>query len=213
MRIRSADMITILRTILILAIVYLVLYRFNPILITVLIGIALASDALDGYFALREESMGKISFMEYVNASVLGNAEAKARMKDIKRRIAASAPFGSRIDVAGDRVAEYAFWFLGVYTHIIPLIIALLVIVRHSFADAFMAAKGTSAKMKSKLAQVFYASNWSRALANILKFLAFSYLGFVYVWAYPIAYEYALVGLLFALIMLRGIAEIYESTL
>ena len=115
------------------------------------------------------------------------------------------------MDIAGDRVAEYSMWVVFTYLHIIPLIILLLIIVRHSFADAMMGAKGTSSKMKSPFARAIYSSNTSRAVINALKFITFAYLILVYVNSYPILIGYVLVGALFTFIMLRGTAEIYES--
>ncbi len=195
MKIRSADMVTYLRTALIILVAYLVIVRFNDVVIIVLFAIAILSDAIDGYFAVREASNGKISFLTYFRATT-GNKTAWAKVHAIKQKASKSAPYGPRIDIAGDRISEYVLWVTFVFLHIVPLFILFIIIIRHSFADALLGAKGTSSKMKSKIAKVIYASNASRAGIQITKFVTFSYLVLVYVASFPISIGYVLIGIL-----------------
>ena len=208
---RLADATTLFRTALIFLVAYLVIIKFPALVTVLLIAIAMLLDAVDGYFAVWEASKGKIGFIKYVKGAVLGDKKAREEIYKYKLSVSKSAKFGARIDIAGDRVAEYVLWILFTYLHIIPLIILLLVVLRHSYADAFMGAKGTSSKMKSRFANVVYKSNASRGAINSLKFITFGYLTFEYVYNYPVLIGYILVGILFTFIMLRGIAEIYES--
>ena len=203
---RKSDAATLARVCLAVLIVYLVFLKANPVITIILIAVAFLSDAIDGYFAVHDESKGSISFALYVSAA-LGNKTAKAKIKPIKERIAKHVPYGPRMDVAGDRVMEFAFWITFTYLHIIPVFVFLLVVIRHAFADALMGQKGTSTKMKSKFAAALYTSNISRGAINVVKFLAFAYLVLVYVSGYPIAVGYALVAILFAFVMIRGAAE------
>ncbi|MEM0202314.1 MAG: CDP-alcohol phosphatidyltransferase family protein, partial [Candidatus Micrarchaeaceae archaeon] len=68
-KIRSADLVTYIRTALVIIVAYLVIAKFNAFAIIILLAIAMLSDAIDGYFAVREESKGKISFITYVRAA------------------------------------------------------------------------------------------------------------------------------------------------
>lgn len=216
---RSSDAATIARVGLAFAIVYLIIERIVPWFDVLLLTIAYLTDWVDGYLAVREESKGRVSFSLYIRAA-LGNAGAKAKISPIKAGISKHAPHGPRMDVAGDRVIEYAFWLAFIYVFFsaigmvagaIAIFLVLLVVTRHAFADALMGARGTSSKMQTRFAKIFYTSNASRGLINAVKFLAFAYLVLFYVLNYPAYIEYVLVALLFLIIMLRGAAEIYES--
>ncbi|MEM0087109.1 MAG: hypothetical protein QXD58_01210 [Candidatus Micrarchaeaceae archaeon] len=207
---RSADAVTISRIPIMFLLVYMIIFKFNAFIDILVIALIFLMDAFDGYFAVREASGNTVSFFEYVSAS-MGNIEAKTRIKKIKERSSKIAPYGPRLDVAGDRIVEYSFWILFTYLSIVPLFILLLVVIRHSLADALMGAKGTSSKLKTKFAKVVYSSSLFRGGINVVKFLTFSYLVLVYVLAYPIWIGYVLVGILFTYIMVRGAAEIYEG--
>ena len=217
---RSSDAATLVRVGLVFVIVYLIIAKIAPWLNVLLIAIAFATDWIDGYLAVREESGGAVGLVLYLSAA-LGNKKARARIAPIKANISKHAPHGPRMDVAGDRVMEYAFWLafiyvlfyaMGTIAGAVAIFVVLLVVVRHAFADALMGARGTSSKMNTKFAKVFYTSNASRGAINVVKFLAFAYLVLFYALDYPAYIEYALVALLFLIIMLRGAAEIYEST-
>ncbi|MCL4372108.1 hypothetical protein M1373_02185 [Candidatus Marsarchaeota archaeon] len=210
MKIRSADMVTYIRTAMIILVAYLVIIKFNAIAIILLLAVALLSDAIDGYFAVREASSGRVGFITYIRAAT-GSKKEWERVHEIKQHASSIAPYGPRIDIAGDRVTEYALWVTFAFLHIVPLFVLFIIIIRHSFADALLGAKGTSSKMHSRIARALYASNASRAGIQITKFVTFAYLVLVYVVSYPIWIGYVLIGLLTAYILLRGAAEIYES--
>ncbi len=182
----KADAITLFRTALVFLIAYMVLIRFNAYATITTMAVMFFLDYIDGFIAKR----------------------------DIKRGRRPSW-YGQRLDIAGDRTTEYTLWILFTFLGFVPLVVLFLVVIRHSFADALMGAKGTSAKMQSRFARVFYTSNISRGGIGVVKFVAFSYLSWMYITSnvagnYLVA-AYALIGILFAYIMLRGIAEIYES--
>ncbi|MEM0201843.1 MAG: hypothetical protein QXR73_01550 [Candidatus Micrarchaeaceae archaeon] len=208
---RAADETTLFRSALVLVVVYLIIIKFPSYLTIIIFAIALILDAFDGYFAVWQVSKHKVGPIRYIKATVLNDKKAHEEIVEYKHKVSETARFGPRMDIAGDRVAEYSMWAVFAYLHIIPLIVLLLVIVMHSFADAMMGAKGTSSKMKSAFARAIYSSNSSRAAINALKFLAFAYLILVYVNSFPALIGYVLVGILFTFIMLRGAAEIYES--
>lgn len=207
---RSADATTLFRVFLIVVAAYLVLAKFNPVVTIALIAIAMLLDAVDGFFAVSESSKGKVSFGTYLSA-VSGNAQAKALVAQYKGKKTKASQFGPRIDVAGDRAVEYILWITYTVVGIVPLLITILVVIRHSFVDAVMASKGTSSKMKTKFAQVVYSSNLFRGGINVVKFAAFSYLALMYVWGYPAVIGYVLVAILFIYIMVRGAAELNEA--
>ncbi len=209
---RSADAVTVLRTAAIIVIAYLVLLKVNAFLLIFLFAIAIISDALDGFFAVREVSKGKVGITEYAKGA-LGNIKIRTRMSEYKHKVSRLAPSGARIDVAGDRITEYVMWILFAFLHIVPLFVIFIIVIRHSFADALLASKGTSSKMKSKFAKAVYASNISRFGINALKFLTFSYLMLIYIYSYPLWIGYVLIAALVIYIVMRGIAEVYEATL
>ena len=207
---RNADIATLIRVLLIVLVAYLIIAKFNPIAIIILIAVALLLDAVDGFLAVNQESHGAVGLATYIS-SLRGNAKAKQLVKGIKQRMSRSARFGPRIDVAGDRAVEYILWAVYTIAGVVPLFVLIIIIIRHSFVDAFMAAKGTSSKMKTKFAQIVYSSNLWRGGINVVKFLTFAYLSLVYVWDYPIWIGYVLITILVAYILLRGAAEICEA--
>ena len=208
---RAADAITIARIALIVPIVYSVLLKLNPAIPISLLLISIISDALDGFAALHSVSKGSVSFLEYLKYSLGDKSNAK-KISDLKASVSKTAKFGPRMDVAGDRITEYSMWALFIYVHVIPLFVLLIIIVRHSIADALMGAKGTSSKMKTRVARVVYSSNIiGRAGINVMKFVTFAYLMLVYISGYPINIGYALVAVLVLYILARGVAQVQES--
>jgi phosphatidylglycerophosphate synthase len=206
---RSANFATLVRVLMMLGVIYLIMIKFNPISIIIIIAIMMLLDAVDGYLAVSEASGGSVGLGAYARAA-MGNANASSYVKRYKQRLSKSSPLGARIDVAGDRIIELLFWITFTYLHLIPLFILIIIIIRHSFVDALMAGKGTSSKMKTKFARIVYSSSIGRGGINVVKFLTFSYLVLVYVSGYPIIIGYILVTILVAYILLRGLAEIYE---
>ncbi len=181
-----ADAVTLFRTFLVFVIVFMVFAKVTPWVIIPVMAAMFGLDWVDGKVAKFDIRNGKKPLW-----------------------------YGPRLDVAGDRITEYVLWILFTFLGIVPLIILLLVVVRHSFADALMGARGTSSKMKTKAAQVLYASDLHRGGIGLVKFITFSYLAWAYVtnslYGSFLYVAYALIGILFIYIMVRGIAEIYDS--
>lgn len=207
---RSADLSTILRIALVLFVIYLIIIQANPLISIFLLAVAFALDGVDGYLALREISKGKVSLSMYLSYA-LGNKKNAKEIKAYKENIEKTAKYGPRFDIAADRIAEYSFWALFTVLNIVPFFVLIIIIMRHSLADAFLGSKGTSSKMKSGIARKLYASSVSRAAVNILKFVTFAYLILVYVLIFPISIAYVLIFVTVLLIVIRGAAEIYES--
>ncbi len=207
---RAADLTTFIRIALVIVVAYLVLIHFNPFVSIALFALALILDAVDGYFALFESSNGRITPSNYINA-LLGNAKLMKEVKEAKLKTAKLAPYGPRLDIVGDRIVEYALWILFAFVHVIPLFVIFIIVIRNCAADGFMGLKGTSSKMKSRFARIMYSSASSRATANVLKFLTFSYLMLQYVAGYPVIIGQALVAILVIFSVVRGASEIYES--
>lgn len=208
---RSADAATLFRVFLAVAVVYLVLIKFDPWVIFLIILAERVTDALDGYFARLEASRGKLGFFRYVQGAVFGNIKARVDIAKYNSTMQKSAPHGARMDIAGDRAVEYIFWALYSVLGLVPLFVFIIVIVRHTFVDALMGSRGTASRMRSRFARVVYASNFGRFMINVPKVAAFSYLAFVYIYGWPLFIGYALVALLVGWILLRGAAEIYEA--
>lgn len=207
---RSADLATFVRVGIILVIAYLVITGFNPIVSILLFVIALVLDGVDGFLAISESSNGSIGPAKYISA-LMGDQKARKLVKEAKLRTAKLAPYGPRLDIIGDRITEYIFWILFTYLHIVPLFVFLIVVIRNCAADGLSGLRGTSSKMKTRFAQIMYASSASRATANILKFLTFSYLILQYVAGYPAYIGQALIAILVIFMVIRGASEIYES--
>lgn len=207
---RAADLTTFIRVGIILLVAYLIVVGFNPFVSIALFAIALILDGVDGYLALFESSGGKISPSDYIHG-LLGDKKIMKEVKEARLKTAKLAPYGPRLDVIGDRIIEYILWILFVYVHVVPLFVLFIIVIRNCAADGLMGLKGTSSKMKSSFARIMYASAPSRAAANILKFLTFSYLMLQYVSGYPAIAGQALVAILVIFSVVRGASEIYES--
>ena len=141
----------------------------------------------------------------------LGDKEAGELVKRAKAAVKSKSVFGPRLDIAGDRVIEYTFWIVFTYVGILPLFVILLVLVRHSFVDALMGARGTSSKLKTRFARIVYGSKAGRGWINVVKPATFIYLAFVYIAGWPLWIGYVLTAVLVTYIMLRGAAEVHEA--
>lgn len=206
MKLRSADATTIIRVGLIILVAYLIIVKFDVIITILLLALSIFLDSVDGFLALREASKGRIGLLEYLRYV---SGKSSKRILVTKRDISKKVPWGPRMDIAGDRITEYVMWIVFTFLHVLPIFILFIVVVRHSFVDAFMAAKGTSSKTFSNFTHMFYTSNWSRATIGILKFVTFLYLTLVYIINYPMYIGYILVAALIGFILLRGFAEVY----
>jgi len=207
---RSADVATLIRTFMVFLVVYMLLLKINPWVTIFVILIMYLLDGFDGYLAIRSASKGVISFSSYLKAALSKDEKEKEKMAHFKQIAKREARFGPRIDIAGDRVIEYTFWIIFTYLRLIPLFVVFIVIFRHAFVDALMAARGTSSKPRTKFAKIIYSSNIGRGGINVVKFFAFAYLVLVYVSNYPLWVGLVLVAILVIYIVLRGIAEAYD---
>ena len=207
---RSADVATLIRTFMVFLVVYMLLLKINPWVTIFVILIMYLLDGFDGYLAIRSASKGVISFSSYLKAALSKDEKEKEKMAHFKQLAKREARFGPRIDIAGDRVIEYTFWIIFTYLRLIPLFVVFIVIFRHAFVDALMAARGTSSKPRTKFAKIIYSSNIGRGGINVVKFFAFAYLVLVYVSNYPLWVGLVLVAILVIYIVLRGIAEAYD---
>lgn len=208
---RAADIATVVRMLLAAAVAYLVVVKYNVLVTIAVFAAVIVLDAVDGYLAVWQESKYRFSFAAYVRATLLNNRMERSRVSRLKHASSGRARFGPRIDIAGDRFVEYTMWIVFTFLGIVPLFILIAIVFRHSVTDALMGARGTSSSMRTKFARALYTSNASRAAINLLKILTFGYLILMYVLGYPALIGYALIGLLFVFVMLRGAAEIYES--
>jgi phosphatidylglycerophosphate synthase len=207
---RAADLTTFTRVGIILIVAYLILVGFNPFVSIILFAVALLLDAVDGYLAILESSEGKITPGRYVSG-LLGDAQIIKEIRAARLKTAKLAPYGPRLDIIGDRITEYILWILFAYVHVVPLFVLFIIVMRNCAADGLMGLKGTSSKMKTAFARIMYASAPSRAVANILKFLTFSYLMLQYVAGYPAIIGEMLVAILVIFSVVRGASEIYEA--
>ncbi len=208
---RSADATTLARVGIALLVAYGIFLKINPWILVAGIVFERILDGVDGYLAISEVSKGKIGFMDYVNASILKkDGPIRKKISEYKAQLSKVAPYGARIDIAGDRAVEYIFWIVFTVLTLIPIWVFIIIMLRNTFVDALMGAKGTSSKMRTRFAQIVYSSNLGRGLANIPKILAFSYLCFVYVYAWPLWIGYVLIGILVSSMLLRGFAQLYD---
>lgn len=190
--------------------VYLIIMGTNPVFPIALLAAIFTLDGLDGYLAVRELEGKRMGFSTYLRC-VFGSAGEREKLSAIKERIEEKAKYGPRLDVAGDRIVEYSMWFVFTYLKIIPILVLLVIIIRHSVVDAFMGTRGTSSKMKTRQAKFLYKSNFGRGSINVFKFVTFSYLVLVFTSSFPIIIGYVLAALLVLYVVVRGVAEVRES--
>ena len=76
---RSADKATVIRLLILFVALYLVILKVNPAIPIALFAISLALDGVDGYLALRQQSKGTISFMEYMRYATGGGSNSGAK--------------------------------------------------------------------------------------------------------------------------------------
>jgi len=119
--------------------------------------------------------------------------------------------YGKRLDVAGDRITEYLYYFFFTIKELIPIFIFPIIIVRNSFVDTFFyTPKKNFSTTKTKLARIFSSSRFSRFLYGFLKMLTFFYLGCVLIFNFPIVVGYFLLVITVSFSIIRGIADILE---
>ena len=203
---RSADIATLLRMPLLLATAYAILVRANAVLVVFLMAVLFLSDSVDGYLA----TLGKHSLADYVTYLARKVTGSKKGKKKFPKKMPSYAAY---IDLAADRIIEYALWLLFTLLQVIPWFVIVIVYVRNTIADTLvLRKKKTFAKMNSAFGKIA-SSHLSRGAYGALKAINFAYLSLVVVAGWPINIGYLLTLLVVAFSLLRGAAEIYESLL
>lgn len=120
-------------------------------------------------------------------------------------------PYGKKLDVAGDRIVEYLYYFIYSIIGLIPYFVFPIIIVRNSIVDAFFyTPKKNFSTAKTTLAKIFSSSRISRGLYNSSKALLFFYLGLVIFYGFPVNIGYYLLAFVVTFSVVRGISDIYE---
>lgn len=154
-RVNLANLITIVRAILVFVVVILVVYgkEYNSAYIAafILTALIIYMDGLDGYVARKYNYASK---------------------------------FGAVLDIIGDRIVENVYWITFVYLGWVSVWIPLIVITRGLVVDGIrslafeqgMTAFGKTTMMKSAIGKFLVASNFSRFSYAAFKAIAFSLL-------------------------------------
>jgi phosphatidylglycerophosphate synthase len=122
-----------------------------------------------------------------------------------------SKEYGIRIDVAGDRIVEYLYYFLYSILGLFPYFILPIIFIRNSFVDALFYTKERNfSTAKTAAARIFSSSKISRGLFGISKFALFFYFAFVFMYNAPLMPGYFLLALVVGFSVIRGISDIYE---
>ncbi len=202
---RSADMVSLLRLPLLAFLVYLVLIRFNPVVVVLVLFFLFISDAFDGYFA----TLGKHTlpdFLGYFWNEAMGRKKTKKFPKKMPK-------YAAYLDIAIDRIIDYTLWGLFTLLGLLPLIVIVVVFIRNTISDFLVVRSGkTFAKMHSAFGRIA-SSHIIRGANSALKAINFAFLALVFIAGWPIAIAYVLTAITVALILLRGAAEIYEALL
>lgn len=121
--------------------------------------------------------------------------------------------YGAYLDIAVDRIIEYAFWLLFTLLQILPWYVIAIIFVRNTIADYLVVGKGkTFGKMRTGFGRIA-SSHVSRGAYAVLKAVNFAYLALVAVAGWPLTIGYALTAAVVAFSLLRGASEIYEALL
>lgn len=200
---RSADIATLLRFPLLLVVAYSIAIRLNAVAVVLLVAFLFVSDAFDGYFA----TAGRHSVPDMA-AYFLHEATGRGKKKERQKNIPGYAPY---LDIAMDRVIEYALWLVFAYLAVLPIFIFIIVFARNTIADSLVLSKRqTFSKMRSSFGRIA-SSHLSRGAYGALKAINFAYLALVFVAGWPVAAAYVLTGAVVVFSLVRGAAEIYES--
>ncbi len=199
---RSADLATTLRIIMIFAAAYLLLVKPQYYAVAVfLIIVSFALDFVDGYLALGR----KHNFFSYLSSEARG-------IKTYTKKDTEKLPkYGSAFDIAGDRITEYVLWLAFTFTGIVPIFVIFVIVTRNALSDAFtLSMKKNFHAMHSKFGKIA-SSHISRGIYGTTKALMFVYLSLIYALNLPLDIGYALIGIVVTYSLLRGAAEIYEA--
>lgn len=201
---RTADAATLLRIPILLLTAYAIAIRFNALAVLFLLLVLFASDAADGYLA----RLGRHSVTDF--ASYL--LEEAGLLKKKERKLPKKTPaYAAYLDIAVDRLIEYALWFTFVALLVTPWFVFVIIFARNMIVDILMVCKHkTFSKMSTAFGKIA-SSHLSRGAYAALKALNFGYLSLVVVLDWPLAIGYLLTALVVAFSLLRGAAESYET--
>jgi phosphatidylglycerophosphate synthase len=121
--------------------------------------------------------------------------------------------YGKRLDVAGDRIVEYLYYFIFSVIALIPIFVFPIIVVRNCLVDAFFYTKEKNfSTTKTKLAKSISSSHIARGVYAALKMITFFYFGFLATgFEFSIAVGYTLLSATVIFSIARGIADIYEA--
>jgi phosphatidylglycerophosphate synthase len=121
--------------------------------------------------------------------------------------------YGKRLDVAGDRIAEYLYYFIFTVLGLIPIFIFPVIVVRNCIVDSFFYTKEKNfSTTKTKIAKSLSSSHFARGVYAALKMITFFYFGCIAVgFDLPIFVGYILLSAVVIFSLARGAADIYEA--
>jgi len=200
---RSADVASLLRIPLLLIVVCAIVMHYSPIAVILLLILLFVSDATDGYLA----SAGEHTFLDFISYLL-----EEGHLISKKKRKSGHAPrYAAYLDLAVDRLIEYALWLTFVLLQVLPWIVFAIILVRNMLADVLLLRKG---KVYSRLHTAFgrvASSHLSRGAYAILKAVNFGYLSLVVVANWPVSIAYLLTIIVVLFSLARGAAEVYEA--
>lgn len=200
---RESDVVSILRIPLLVLLVYTVAIRFNAAVVLFLFVILFVSDSADGYMAFS----GKHSLPDFVHYML----EETRVLRRKERKRGASPRYAAYLDIAVDRLVEYALWLTFTLLSLLPWFVIIIVFARNTLADFLVARRGKTFKeMRTGFGKIA-SSHASRGAYAILKAVNFAYLAMVAILGWQILIAYALTVLVVAFSLLRGASEIYEA--
>jgi phosphatidylglycerophosphate synthase len=200
---RKPDAASLLRIPLLLILVYAIEVRFNAAGVLILLAVLFISDSADGYLALG----GSHSLPDFVRYLF-----EEARILRRKERKKPEPPrYAAYLDIAVDRIIEYALWLTFTLLSILPWFVIAIVFVRNTLADLLVFGRGkTFREMQTGFGRIA-SSHLSRGAYAILKAVNFGYLSLVAVAGWPAGVGYALTAAVVAFSLARGAAEISEA--
>ena len=200
---RESDAVSVLRIPLLALLVYSIAIRLNAVIVLLLLAVLFISDSADGYMAFSgRHSLPDFAHYLLEEARVL---RGKARKRPAPPRYAAY------LDIAIDRVIEYALWLAFTLLSILPWFVIAIVFARNTLADFLVTRRGKTFKgMRTGFGRIA-SSHVSRGAYAILKAVNFGYLAMVAVLGWPLSAAYALTAVVVVFSLLRGASEIYEA--
>jgi len=120
--------------------------------------------------------------------------------------------YGKRLDVAGDRIVEYVYYFIFSIEKLIPIFIFPIIIVRNCLVDSFFYTKEKNfSTTKTEFAKSVSSSYVARGIYAILKMVTFFYFGCILVgFNLSLLIGYILLSITVIFSIVRGAADLYE---